>query len=120
MIVTAFAAGDRKTLKPLLEKDVYDGFESAIAAREAAGKTIDFTFVGLPKIEITTAEIDKRDAHVTVAFTAQVVQATKDKAGAVIEGNASDTQTIADEWTFARSPKARDPNWKLIATNQLS
>ena len=120
MIVTAFAAGDRKTLKPLLEKDVYDGFESAIAAREAAGKSIDFTFVGLPKIEITAAEIDKRDAHVTVAFTAQIVQATKDKSGAVIEGSTSDTQTIADEWTFARSPKARDPNWKLIATNQLS
>jgi len=36
MIVTAFAAGDRKTLKPLLEKDVYDGFEKAIADREAA------------------------------------------------------------------------------------
>lgn len=120
MIVTAFAAGDRKTLKTLLDKDVYDGFEGAIAAREAAGKTIDFTFVGLPRIEITAAAIDKRDAHVTVAFTAQVVQASKDKSGAVIEGSASDTQTIADEWTFARNPKARDPNWKLIATNQLS
>ena len=29
-------------------------------------------------------------------------------------------QTIADEWTFARNPKSRDPNWKLVATNQLS
>ena len=38
MIVTAFATGDRKTLKNLLEKDVYDGFERAITDREAAGQ----------------------------------------------------------------------------------
>jgi predicted lipid-binding transport protein (Tim44 family) len=120
MIVTAFAAGDRKTLKPLLEKDVYDGFEKAIADREASGRKIDFTFVGLPKIEISEAEIDRRDARVVVKFNAEVVQATKDKDGAIVEGDAVAVQQIADEWTFARNPKSRDPNWKLVATNQLS
>jgi predicted lipid-binding transport protein (Tim44 family) len=120
MIVTGFATGDRKTLKTLLEKDVYDGFEKAIAEREALGRKVDFTFVGLPKIEISDAEIDKRDARVAVKFTAEVVQATRDKDGTLIEGNADQVQTIADEWTFARNPKSRDPNWKLVATNQLS
>jgi predicted lipid-binding transport protein (Tim44 family) len=119
MIVTGFAAGDKKTLKNLLEKDVYDGFERAINEREAAGQKIDFTFVGLPKVEISEAEADKRLAQVTVRFTAEVVSATRDKDGALVEGNADQVQTIADEWTFARSPKARDPNWKLVATNQL-
>ena len=66
------------------------------------------------------AETDKRDARIAVKFTAEVVQATKDKDGKLIDGNESDVQTIADEWTFARSPKSRDPNWKLVATNQLS
>ena len=120
MIVTAFAAGDRKTLRNLLEKDVYDGFERAIADREAAGRTVDFTFVGLPKIEISDADYDKRDVRVAVKFTAEVVQATRDKDGTLIEGNADQVQNIADEWTFARNPKSRDPNWKLVATNQLS
>jgi predicted lipid-binding transport protein (Tim44 family) len=120
MIITGFATGDRKTLKLLLDKDVYDGFESAIAAREAEGKTVSFTFVGLPKIEISHAEVDKRDARIVVAFTAEVVQATKDKDGTLVEGNATAVQTIADEWTFARKPKSRDPNWRLVATNQLT
>jgi predicted lipid-binding transport protein (Tim44 family) len=120
MIVTGFATGDRKTLKMLLEKDVYDGFEKAITDREAAGHKIDFTFVGLPKIEIAEAEVDKRDARLAVKFTAEVVQATRDKDGGLIDGNADTVQTIADEWTFARNPKSRDPNWKLVATNQLS
>jgi len=120
MIVTAFATGDRKTLKMLLEKDVYDGFEQAIAAREGLGHKVDFTFVGLPKVEISDAELDRRDARVVVKFNAEVVQATRDKDGALVEGNGEQVQTIADEWTFARSPKSRDPNWKLVATNQLS
>jgi len=120
MIVTAFAGGDRKTLRSLLEKDVYDGFERAIGEREAAGRTVDFTFVGLPKVEISDADLDKRDARVAVRFNAEVVQATRDKDGTLIEGDADRIQSIADEWTFARNPKSRDPNWKLVATNQLS
>ena len=41
MIVSAFAAGDRKTLKDLLTREVYDGFVSAIADREQRGEKID-------------------------------------------------------------------------------
>lgn len=119
MIVTAFAQGDRKTLKNLLEKEVYDGFEKAISDRESAGQKIDFTFVGLPRIEISEAEIDKRNANVTIRFHAEVVSATRDKDGNLVEGNADQVTTIADEWTFTRSPKSRDPNWKLVATSQL-
>lgn len=119
MIVTAFAQGDRKTLRNLLEKDVYDGFEKAIAEREAAGRKVDFTFVGLPRIEISEVELDKRSANVTIRFFAEVVSATRDKDGNLVEGNADQVTTIADEWTFARNPRSRDPNWKLVATSQL-
>lgn len=119
MIVTAFAQGDRKTLKQLLEKDVYDGFEQAIAEREQAGQTVDFTFVGLPGIEITDASVDKRTAQITISFKAEVVSATRASDGSLVEGNGDQVVTIADEWTFARNIKARDPNWKLVATNQL-
>lgn len=119
MIVTAFATGDRQTLKNLLEKDVFDGFQRAIADREAAGQKVDFTFVGLPKIDFSEAEYDKKNVLVTIRFQAEVVSATRDKDGALVEGNADQVQTIADEWTFARNPKSRDPNWKVITTSQL-
>lgn len=119
MIVTAFAAGDSRALKGLLEKDVYEGFDAAISAREALGHKVEFTFVGLPKIEISEASLDKRVAQVTIQFNAEVVSATRDAEGELIEGNADQVVTIADEWTFARSTRSRDPNWKLVATDQL-
>ncbi len=39
MIVAAFAAGDRVTLRALLADDTYAAFEQAITARETAGET---------------------------------------------------------------------------------
>lgn len=119
MIVTAFAEGDRQTLKNLLDKPIFDSFQRAIAEREGEGKKVDFTFVGLPKIAIVDAEFDKKDILVTVDFHAEVVSATRDKDGNLVEGNADQVQTIADEWTFARNPRSRDPNWKVVATSQL-
>lgn len=118
MIVTAFAQGDRKTLRNLLDREVFDSFEKAMAEREAAGRKVDFTFVGLPKVEISAAGADKRQAQVTVRFTAEIVSATRDRDGNLVEGNADQVQTVGDEWTFARNPRSRDPNWKLVATEE--
>lgn len=120
MVVTAFASGDRGSLKSLLEKDVYDGFEQAIKAREAENHKVDFTFVGLPNIAYVDADLDKKTASITIRFDAEVVSATRDEHGTLIEGDAERVVNIADEWTFSKNPKSRDPNWKLAGTNQIS
>ena len=119
MIVTAYAAGDRKTLKMLLDKDVYDSFEAAIIERESAGHTVDFTFVGLSGIDYFEAELEKRNAVVTLRIDAEVVSITRDKEGEIVEGTPGQVVAIADEWTFMRNTRSRDPNWKLVATNDL-
>ena len=119
MIVTAFAAGDRKTLKSLLDKEVYDGFEQVVAERESAGHTVDFTFVGLPGIAFSEVEFDKKTANITLKYKAEIVSATRAADGTLVEGNADQVVTIKDEWTFARNVRSRDPNWKLVATRQL-
>ncbi|RDE08534.1 Tim44/TimA family putative adaptor protein [Pelagibacterium lacus] len=119
MIVTAYAAGDRKTLRMLLDKDVYDSFDAAIAEREAAGHATEFTFVGLSNIAFAEAELEKRNAVVTLRIDAEVVSITRDREGEIIEGTPGQVVAIADEWTFLRNTKSRDPNWKLVATNDL-
>jgi predicted lipid-binding transport protein (Tim44 family) len=51
-----------------------------------------------------------------VRFVSQLISVTRDKAGAVIEGNAEKVTDVTDVWTFARDLSSRDPNWKLVAT----
>jgi predicted lipid-binding transport protein (Tim44 family) len=116
MIVTAFAEGDRKTLKNLLSREVYDGFEAAIREREQRGESVETRFVSIDKADITGAEMRGRQAQITVRFVSQLVSVTRDRAGAVIEGNPDKVTDVTDVWTFARDISSRDPNWKLIAT----
>ncbi len=116
MIVTAFAAGDRKTLKGLLSREVYDGFEAAIRDREQKGETVENKFVSLDTADIIGAEVRNNTAQVTVRFVSQLISATRDRAGAVIDGSPDKVTEVTDVWTFARDVTARDPNWKLVAT----
>jgi len=116
MVVTAFAEGDRRTLKNLLSRDVYEGFEAAIREREGKGETVETRFVSIDKSDITGAELRARTAQITVRFVSQLISVTRDKAGAVIEGNAGKVTDVTDVWTFARDLSSRDPNWKLVAT----
>src|SRR5690606_24929925 len=60
MIVGAFAEGDKKTLKQLLGPEVLDGFETAIAEREARGETVQSTLVGIDKSDIVEAEVKNK------------------------------------------------------------
>jgi len=116
MIVTAFAEGNRKTLKGLLSRDVFDGFSAALGERESRGEQIDQSFVGINKADIVEAELKGGVAHVTVRFVSELISATRDREGAVITGDPKRIKEVIDIWTFAREVASRDPNWKLVAT----
>jgi predicted lipid-binding transport protein (Tim44 family) len=116
IIVTAFAEGNRKTLKNLLNSEVYDGFNGAIAERERRGEQIDQSFVGIKSADLVEAELKGGIAHLTVKFVSELISATRDRAGVVINGDPKRIREVTDIWTFARDAASRDPNWKLIAT----
>jgi predicted lipid-binding transport protein (Tim44 family) len=116
MIVTAYAQGDRRSLKNLLSKEVYDGFEAAIKERETRGEKAETRFVSIDKADIIGAEVKGKTAQVTVRFVSQLVSVTRDRDGNVIDGNPDKVTDVTDVWTFARDLGSRDPNWKLVAT----
>jgi predicted lipid-binding transport protein (Tim44 family) len=116
MIVQGFAEGDRKSLKTLLSSEVYQGFDQAIGAREKAGHTVKSTFVGIEKAEISDARLDGSEVTIVMRVVSQLISATYDAAGEVVEGNADSVAEVIDSWSFARDTRSRDPNWKLVQT----
>jgi predicted lipid-binding transport protein (Tim44 family) len=116
MIVTAFAQGDRKTLKNLLSRDVYEGFDRAIGEREKRGEKAETTFVSIDKAEIVGVEVCNQVAHMMVRFVSQLITATRNAEGAVVDGSPEAVVEVTDVWTFARPIGSRDPNWQLVAT----
>jgi len=117
MIVTAFAGGDRRQLRSLLSREVYDGFDAAITERERRSETAETRFVSIDGATITAAELRNRTtAQITLRFVSKLISATRDRGGTVIDGNAEKVTDVTDVWTFARDVSSRDPNWKVIAT----
>jgi predicted lipid-binding transport protein (Tim44 family) len=116
LIITAFAAGNRDFLQGLLEKDVFDSFAAAITEREKRGEKVDTTFVSIDSATIADACLRGSIAEVTVRFNAQLITATFDRDGNLIDGSPDKVVEINDIWTFSRDVTSRDPNWRLVAT----
>lgn len=116
MTLEAFARSDRKALKSLLETSIYENFESVIKQREQAGHELETTIVGIEDAEIIAADMDGDLARVTVKFVTEQVNALKNSAGEIIEGDPSAVVKVTDIWTFTRNTRSNDPNWLLVAT----
>ena len=118
MILEAFWAGDRETLRELCDDDVYASFASAIDAREAAGETMDNKLIRIEDTVVKGADLDGHVARVSVLFVADIAAVTRDRDGNVVAGSLDDAIESRDIWTFMRNVDAMDPNWKLDETDQ--
>ena len=118
MVLEAFWSGDRETLKELCDDDVYAGFDAAIAARDAAGETLDNRLVRIEDAKIEAAELVGKTARVTVRFVADIAAVTRDKEGTVIAGSLDDAIEARDVWTFKRDVREADPHWLLDETDE--
>jgi len=116
MVVQAFARGDEATLRSLASDDVFNSFKAAIADRNQRGEKLETTFVGFNGVKIVEARMEETAALISVQFDTQFVTATRDKAGAVIEGDPTQPSNIVDVWSFARRNNASGPNWIIVST----
>src|SRR5581483_9338666 len=113
MVVTAFAEGDRRTLKNLLSREVFEGFDAAVSERETKGEKMETRFVSIDNADILQAEQRGKSAQITVRFISKLISVTRDKEDKVIDGSPDKVTDVTDVWTFARDVSSRDPNWKL-------
>ena len=113
MILEAFWAGDRDTLRDLCDDDSYEGFVEAIEARDARGEKLDNRLVGIDSAKITAVELSRREARITVRYQADISAVTRDAEGKMIAGSMSDAAQADDLWTFRRQIGSSDPNWLL-------
>ena len=98
IIVSAFAHGDRAKLRPMLDDDVYEAWDAAIAARDPG--QAPFELLRIRKAEIESAELDGRIARVAVRYEAEL-------------GDGEMVRTAKEVWTFMRDVTTGDPNWIL-------
>ncbi len=108
MVVKAFAAGDRETLKDLASVSVYQTFDKAIGQRESRWSDRTGRVLQPPRAGFGSAEMGGDVARVKVRFLAEVRNRSKGP-----KARRSTTAAPPTVWTFERRVDSRDPNWAL-------
>lgn len=116
LILNAFWSKDRKTLRAMLSRQVFDQFDEAIGNLDKQDLHSENKLMDIEKIDLVDANLTGSMAEVTVEFTTHMVMSVRDADDKVVEGDADKTIKITDIWTFCRDVKSADPNWTLVAT----
>ena len=91
-IITSFSKGDKRALKKLLAKSMYNQFAEVIDERASKKIINETTFIGLKSSKII--EFNK-----------------------IIEGNPDEIKTVNDVWKFSKNMWSQDPTWYLVETS---
>lgn len=116
MIVRAFAAGERGTLKNLLAPKLYIAFENAISQRELQGERWEMKTLAVRDMDIIAASMDGTTALVTVQTVSDQSKFVYDKNGTLMKDPGREVERLTDIWTFKRDTKSTNPNWQLAQT----
>ena len=116
-IITSFAKGDKKSLKSLLAKDIYNNFSDVIDERQKKNLKYETTFIGVKSSKILEFKKIENIYKVTVNFVSEIITCVKDKNDKVIEGNPDTIKTANDVWKFSKNMWSQDPTWYLVETS---
>ena len=116
-IIMSFAKGDKKSLKGLLEKNMFSRFSEVIDERKAKQLKYETTFIGLKSAKILEYKKIENIYKVTVNFISEIITCTKDKNDNVIEGSTDTIKTVNDVWKFSKNMWSQDPTWYLFDTS---
>lgn len=119
MILMAFERGDLSEVRAFLAEPVAEAFQGVIDLREANGHTVQAQYLGTRETALHAAEFDPvtGTAEISVRFVGELIAATRDRDGNVVEGDPKVARKQKDIWTFARPMGQDDPNWQLVATS---
>ena len=116
-IIVSFAKGDKKSLKSLLSKELYNQFSEVIDGRSSKQLKYETTFIGIKSSKVLEFKKIENVYKVTVNFVSEIITCVKDKNNQVIEGNPDVIKTVHDVWKFSKNMWSQDPTWYLVETS---
>ena len=116
-IITSFAKGDKKSLKGLLGKGLFNDFSEVIDNRKKKELKYETTFIGLKSSKILEFKKIENVYKITVNFVSEIITCVKDKNNQIIEGNPDVIKTVHDIWKFSKNMWSQDPTWYLVETS---
>jgi predicted lipid-binding transport protein (Tim44 family) len=114
-IQAGWSAHDLNHLSALLTPEMLSYFGDQLAEQASRGVRNTVTDVHLAQGDLSEAWAEGGRHYATVAMRFQMIDATYDQAGRVVDGSPTEHVTTTEIWTFVRVPGGR---WILSAIQQ--
>ena len=116
-IIVAFSKGDKKSLKSLLGRKIFEDFSEVIDERKKKELKYETTFIGVKSSKVLEFKKIENIYKVTVNFVSEIITCVKDKNNKIIQGNPDVIKTVNDVWKFSKNMWSQDPTWYLVETS---
>ena len=116
-IITSFAKGDKKSLKSLLGKNMFEDFSEVIDERNKKNVKYETTFIGIKSSKVLEFKKIENIYKVTVNFVSEIITCVKDKNNKIVEVSPDSIKTVSDVWEFSKNMWSQDPTWYLVETS---
>ena len=111
----AWSRQDLNTLRAIVTPEMLSYFAEQLAEQTSQGVRNEVTDVHLLQGDLAQAWAERGHEYATVAMRFSMVDVTRDGAGRIVDGSATEHITATEIWTFVRSPGGR---WILSAIQQ--
>lgn len=120
LVLQAFSKGELPQIRELVNKKVYEAFDSVLTERKEKNMTSEVDFICFDKSEIKDVKFLKNSIKVVVEFVSEQVNLLRNAQGEVVQGDENFVQKITDVWTFERMVNAKNNNWVLVSTKKTA
>jgi len=114
-IQAAWSAQDLHRMSTLLTPEMLSYFSDQLSEQASRGVRNTVTDVRLLQGDLAEAWAERGREYATVAMRFQMIDATYDQGGRVVDGSPTEHVTATEVWTFVRVPGGR---WILSALQQ--
>ena len=115
-IIKDFSSGNLKSIKNLLDQNVFNEFDQALKDRQNNGLVTDATFIGINSASIKNYKQTNNILEVTVDFVSEIISCIRDKNKKIVSGDSEKIKKVFDTWKFSRDTRSSNPNWILVDT----
>ena len=115
-IITGFSSGNLKSIKSLLDQNIFNEFNQALKDRQNNGLVTDARFIGINSASIKNYKQTNNILEVTVDFVSEIISCIRDKDKKIVSGDAEKIKKVFDTWKFSRDTRSSNPNWLLVDT----
>lgn len=114
-VQASWTTRDASALRAMATPEMAGYFDEQLAAQSARGVRNEVTDVKLEQGDLAEAWREGNDEYATVAMRFSMIDVTRDAAGRVVEGDATNRSMATELWTFVRDSGRP---WTLSAIQQ--